>query len=36
VLYWSWDFNGRWIELLNPATWWRAELRWERFGASLD
>ena len=36
VLYWSWDFNGRWIELLNPATWWRAELRWERFGASLN
>jgi len=36
VLYWSWDFNGRWVELLNPATWWRAELRWERFGSSLD
>jgi signal peptidase I len=36
VLYWSWDFDGRWIELLNPATWWRAELRWERFGAALD
>jgi signal peptidase I len=36
VLYWSWDFNGRWIELLNPATWWRAELRWERFGALLN
>jgi signal peptidase I len=36
VLYWSWDFNGRWIELLNPATWWRAKLRWERFGAALD
>lgn len=36
VLYWSWDFNGRWIELLDPATWWRADMRWERFGAGLD
>jgi signal peptidase I len=36
VLYWSWDFNGGWLELLNPSTWWRATLRWERFGASLD
>jgi signal peptidase I len=36
VLYWSWDFNGRWIELLNPLTWWRADVRWERFGAALD
>ena len=36
LLYWSWDFNGTWLELLNPATWWRTTLRWERFGASLD
>ncbi len=34
-LYWSWDFNGSWAELLNPLTWWRLltrEMRWERMG----
>lgn len=36
ILYWSWDFNGGWIELLNPMTWWNAEKRWNRIGASLD
>jgi signal peptidase I len=36
VLYWSWDFNGDWAELLSPLTWWRLlteEMRWDRIGA---
>jgi signal peptidase I len=35
ILYWSWDFNGSWTELLNPLTWWQlltGEMRWERMG----
>jgi signal peptidase I len=35
LLYWSWDWNGRWAELLNPATWWNNLLhrtRWDRKG----
>ena len=36
VLYWSWDFNGGWLELLNPLTWWNAEKRWDRIGTKLQ
>lgn len=36
VLYWSWDFNGGWLEVLNPLTWWNAEKRWDRIGSRLD
>jgi len=36
ILYWSWDFNGGWFELLDPRTWWNAEKRWDRVGAGLD
>ncbi len=36
VLYWSWDFNDGWLELLNPLTWWKAEKRWDRIGAKLQ
>ncbi len=36
VLYWSWDFNDGWLELLNPLTWWKAEKRWDRIGARLQ
>jgi len=36
VLYWSWDFTGGWLELLNPLTWWRAQIRWDRIGSVLD
>lgn len=36
ILYWSWDFNGGWFELLDPRTWWNAEKRWNRIGSSLD
>jgi hypothetical protein len=31
-LYFSWDFNGGWLELLNPLTWVGADWRWNRFG----
>ena len=34
-LYWSWDYNRGWLELLNPLTWIRAEKRWDRFGDGL-
>jgi signal peptidase I len=36
VLYWSWDFNDGWLDLLNPLTWWKAEKRWDRIGAKLQ
>lgn len=36
ILYWSWDFNGGWLELLDPRTWWNTEKRWGRIGESLD
>jgi signal peptidase I len=36
MLYWSWDFNGGWLELLNPLTWWNVEKRWDRIGDRLD
>ncbi len=35
VLYWSWNFNGGWLPLANPFTWWDLlanEMRWERIG----
>ena len=35
VLYWSWSYNGGWLDLLNPLTWWSAEKRWDRVGDSL-
>jgi signal peptidase I len=35
LLYWSWDFSGGWLELANPATWWRAEVRWDRIGSGI-
>jgi signal peptidase I len=34
-LYWSWDYNGGWLELMNPLTWWATEKRWSRVGDSL-
>jgi len=36
ILYWSWSFNGGWLELLNPLTWWNTDIRWSRIGNSLD
>ncbi|MBW2241582.1 MAG: signal peptidase I [Deltaproteobacteria bacterium] len=35
LLYWSWNWNGAWLELLNPLTWIRnltSETRWGRMG----
>lgn len=35
LLYWSWDWNGGWLELLSPLTWWRnltERMRWSRMG----
>jgi len=39
VLYWSWDFNGGWLELANPLTWWDLlvhRTRWGRIGDGVD
>ena len=38
VIYWSWDFKGGWLELLNPLTWWRllsGKMRWDRIGDAI-
>jgi signal peptidase I len=35
LLYWSWDWNGSWLALLNPLTWWEnltSRMRWDRMG----
>jgi signal peptidase I len=39
VLYWSWNWDGGWGELLNPLTWVRLltqETRWSRIGNGID
>lgn len=39
VIYWSWAWNGRWRELLNPVTWWELftdKMRWGRLGEPID
>ena len=36
LLYWSWDWNGSWLSLLNPLTWWEnltGKTRWGRMGS---
>ena len=36
LLYWSWDWNGTWLSLLNPLTWWdnlTSKMRWARMGS---
>jgi len=38
MLYWSWDWNGSWGELLRPGTWWSLlgeKMRWERIGEMI-
>jgi signal peptidase I len=38
ILYWSWDFNGGWADLLNPVTWWNLltqRMRWDRIGQGV-
>jgi signal peptidase I len=39
VLYWSWDFNGSWGELLNPVTLFQLltqKMRWDRIGDGVS
>jgi signal peptidase I len=36
LLYWSWSFNGGWLELLKPGTWSDVELRWDRVGSAVQ
>jgi signal peptidase I len=39
ILYWSWDWNGSWGELLRPGTWWSLlseKMRWERIGDMIQ
>ena len=35
LLYWSWNFSGSWLELVNPATWMTAGVRWDRIGQAI-
>ncbi len=38
TIYWSWNFNGSWVELVNPSTWLRLlrnHTRWNRIGNAL-
>jgi len=36
IIYWSWDFNGSWLEVMNPITWFTVEKRWDRIGDLLN
>ncbi|MCH2173660.1 signal peptidase I [Myxococcota bacterium] len=39
LIYWSWDWDGNWGELLNPFIWPRLldeQMRWNRLGASIE
>ncbi len=36
VLYWSWNFSGGWRELVDPATWRAADVRWDRIGRLIQ
>jgi signal peptidase I len=39
ILYWSWDFNGSWAELLNPLTLFdllTSKTRWDRLGDGVQ
>jgi signal peptidase I len=39
LIYWSWDWNGSWLSLANPLTWWRnltQRTRWSRIGRSVS
>jgi len=38
VLYWSWDWDGPWVQLLNPLHWWdlmTKRARWDRIGDTI-
>jgi signal peptidase I len=37
--YWSWNWNGSWLSLLNPLTWLdnlTGRMRWERMGSFVE
>jgi signal peptidase I len=37
--YWSWNWNGTWLSLLNPLTWIEnlaSKMRWERMGGFVE
>ena len=39
VLYWSWAWDGAWLELANPLTWWdlmTQRMRWDRVGTRIE
>jgi signal peptidase I len=39
ILYWSWDFNGSWAELMNPLTLFELlteKMRWDRIGDRVN
>jgi len=36
IIYWSWNFDGGWLEVLNPITWFTVEKRWGRIGDLLN
>jgi signal peptidase I len=39
VLYWSWDWDGPWFDLVNPITWWELltdRMRWGRIGDRIQ
>jgi signal peptidase I len=39
ILYWSWDWDGPWSQLLNPLHWWELltnRMRWDRIGDSIQ
>ena len=35
LLYWSWSFSGGWLDLVDPATWKAAKIRWDRIGQAI-
>jgi signal peptidase I len=35
IIYWSWNFNGSWLEVINPVTWFTVEKRWGRLGDAV-
>lgn len=39
ILYWSWDWDGPWLDLVNPITWWELltdRMRWGRIGDRIQ
>jgi signal peptidase I len=35
LLYWSWDFAGDWLDLVDPATWVDTAVHWDRIGQAI-